>query len=127
MASSPLLLLILCSLAVTQANVSVFNLRATDLPADIFGISDGYVKVFCDSASLGMTSTQHNEINPWWTEQFAYKHAQENSVLRLEVHDSDLVFDELLGICQCQLKQGYHDVRCSLEKGGTLYYSYTLS
>ncbi|XP_035514825.1 perforin-1-like [Morone saxatilis] len=127
MASSlPLLLLFLCSLSVAQSQLKLFSLRAADLPSDILGISDGYVKVFCGSASLGKTSIRHNEANPWWEEQFAYFKAQENDILRLEVHDSDLVFDDLLGVCQRQIKLGTHEHECFLEKGGTLHYTYTL-
>lgn len=123
----PLLLLILCSLAVAQPSVRVFNLRATGLPADALGVSDGYVKVFCGSVSLGKTSVLHNEINPWWDAEFTYFQARENDILRLEVHDSDLVFDDLLGVCSRQIKRGTYDHQCTLDNGGSLYYSYTLS
>ncbi|XP_051279140.1 perforin-1-like [Dicentrarchus labrax] len=127
MASSlPLLLLSLCSLSVAQSQLKLFNLRATGLPSDIFGTTDGYVKVFCGPATLGATSIRHNEANPWWEEEFAYVKAQENDILRLEVHDSDLVFDDLLGVCQRQIKLGTHEYECFLEEGGTLHYTYTL-
>lgn len=122
----PVRLLLLCSLAVAQASLRVFNLRATGLPADALGVSDGYVKVFCGSVSLGKTAVLHNQINPWWDEEFAYFKAQENDILRLEVHDSDLVFDDLLGVCSRELKRGTYDHQCTLDNEGSLYYSYTL-
>ena len=127
MASSlPLLLVVLCILTVAEAQLKVFNLRASDLPSNILATTDSYVKVFCGSATLGETSVRNNNANPWWEEEFSYFKAQQNNVLRLEVYDSDLVFDDLLGICQRQIKPGTHEHDCFLEKGGTLHYTYTL-
>ncbi|XP_068590369.1 perforin-1-like [Cebidichthys violaceus] len=127
MASSrPLLLLVLCSLTLADAQLKLFNLRGSELPTSILGTTDGYVKVFCGSASLGETSIRNNDPNPWWEEEFTNFKAQENDVLRLEVHDSDVVFDDLLGVCQRQIKLGTHKHDCFLKKGGTLHYTYTL-
>lgn len=122
-----LLLLALCGLAAAQGGIRVFSLRATGLPADALGIADGYVKVFSGAASLGKTSTLHNQINPWWEEEFVYRNALENDVLRLEVYDSDLIFDDRLGVCTMPLRKGSFDHQCALDEGGSLYYSYTLS
>lgn len=128
MASSlSLLLLVLCSLAAAQARLRVFNLRATGLPSDAMGVSDGYVKVSCGAVSMGKTVVLHNQVNPWWEEEFAYLSAEENDILRLEVFDSDLIFDDQLGVCSRQLKKGTYDYQCSLEDGASLYYSYTLN
>ncbi|XP_008300465.1 perforin-1-like [Stegastes partitus] len=123
----PLLLLVLGSLSAAEAQLMVFNLRASDLPAGILATTDGYVKVFCGSASLGETSVRNNDQNPWWEEKFTYFQAHENDVLRLEVHDSDILFNDLLGICQRQIKLGTHEHDCFLKSGGILHYSYTLS
>ncbi|KAF3698376.1 Perforin-1 [Channa argus] len=122
----PLLIVVLCSVTATIAQLKLFNLRASKLPSDILGVSDGYVKVFCGSASLGQTSVVNNNPDPWWKEDFTHFKAQQNDILRLEVYDSDVMFDDLLGICQRQIKQGNHSHDCYLEKGGTLHYSYTL-
>ncbi|XP_038591245.1 perforin-1-like [Micropterus salmoides] len=124
--SLPLLLLALCSLTVAEAQLKVFKLRATNLPSDLLGISDGYVKVFSGSATLGQTSIRNNNANPWWEEEFTYFKAQQNDILRLEVYDSDVIFDDQLGICQRQIKVGSHEHDCYLKKGGTLHYAYTL-
>nr|XP_046242166.1 protein C2-DOMAIN ABA-RELATED 4-like [Scatophagus argus]XP_046242167.1 protein C2-DOMAIN ABA-RELATED 4-like [Scatophagus argus] len=122
----PLLLLVLCSLSVAEAQLRLYNLRASDLPSNLLGTTDGYVKVFCGSANLGKTSIRNNDANPWWEEEFTYFQAQENDVLKLEVHDSDVLFDDLVGVCQRQIKLGTHEHDCFLKKGGTLHYSYTL-
>lgn len=128
MASSlSLLLLVLCSLAAAQARLKVFNLRATGLPSDALGVSDGYVKVSCGAVSMGKTAVLHNQVNPWWEEEFAYLDARENDFLKLEVFDSDLIFDDQLGSCSRQLKRGTYDHQCTLVDGGSLYYSYTLN
>ncbi|XP_028442191.1 perforin-1-like isoform X2 [Perca flavescens] len=127
MASScPLLLLVLCSLTVAEAQLKVFNMRASNLPSTILGTTDSYVKGFCGSATLGKTSVRNNNPNPWWEEVFTHFKAEENNILRLEVHDSDFIFDDLLGVCQRQIKLGTHEHDCFLEKGGTLHYTYTL-
>lgn len=127
MASSlSLLLLVLCALPVTQAQLKVFNLRASGLPSGILGITDGYVKVFCGSATLGKTVVRKDTVNPWWEEEFSYFIAQERDVLRLEVYDKDLVFDDQLGVCQRQIRPGTHEHDCFLTQGGTLHYTYTL-
>ncbi|XP_034077669.1 perforin-1-like [Gymnodraco acuticeps] len=122
---SPLLLLVLCTLTVSEAQLKLLNLRASNLPG-ILGTADGYVKVFCGSVTLGETSVRNNNRNPWWEEEFTHFKAQENDVMRLEVHDSDILFDDLLGVCQRQIKLGTHEHDCFLEKGGTLHYTYTL-
>ncbi|XP_077456818.1 perforin-1-like [Stigmatopora argus] len=127
MASSlPSLLLVLCALAMAQAQIKVFNLRASGLPSNILGITDGYVKVFCGSADLGRTEVRNNNANPWWEKEFSHFKAQERDVLRLEVYDHDLIFDDLLGVCQRQIRPGSHEHDCFLKKGGTLHYAYSL-
>uniref|UniRef100_A0A4W6E6D7 C2 domain-containing protein n=1 Tax=Lates calcarifer TaxID=8187 RepID=A0A4W6E6D7_LATCA len=112
----PLLFLVLCSLSVAQSQLKLFNIRASGLPSDLLGTTDGYVKVFCGSATLGSTSIRQDDANPWWEEEFSYFKAQQNNILRLEVYDSDVVFDDLLGVCQRQIKVGTHEHDCFLEK-----------
>ncbi|XP_008333811.1 protein C2-DOMAIN ABA-RELATED 9-like isoform X2 [Cynoglossus semilaevis] len=124
--SSSSLLLFLCGLSLAAAQLRVFNLRASGLPSDLLGTTDGYVTVFCASNSLGKTSVRNNNANPWWEEEFSYFKAQEGDVLRLEVHDRDVLFDDLIGVCQRQIKVGTNSHDCYLKKGGTLHYTYTL-
>ncbi|XP_046900155.1 uncharacterized protein LOC124483664 isoform X2 [Hypomesus transpacificus] len=98
-------------LAGTHAQIKIFNLRATKLPSDLLGTTDGYVKVFCGPDALGKTSVRNNDKNPWWPEEFSSFKTAENDVL---------------GTCQRQVKIGTHQHDCFLKKGGTLTYSYTL-
>uniref|UniRef100_A0A3B4AFB8 C2 domain-containing protein n=1 Tax=Periophthalmus magnuspinnatus TaxID=409849 RepID=A0A3B4AFB8_9GOBI len=123
----PLIWLIWCGLVTFREKVKIYNLRASDLPSDLLSPTDGYVKVFCGSAALGQTGVRNDDLNPWWKEEFTYFKAQENDVLRLEVFDDDILFDDLLGVCQRQLRVGSYKHDCYLKKGGTLHYEYTLS
>ncbi|XP_072243153.1 perforin-1-like [Leuresthes tenuis] len=122
----PPLLMFLCILSVAWSQLKLFDLRASDLPSNLFATTDGYVKVFCGAATLGKTSVRNDNSNPWWEEEFTHFKAEENEVLRLEVYDSDLIFDDLLGVCQRQIKLGTHEHDCFLKMGGTLHYTYTL-
>lgn len=122
----PFLLLVLCSLSMTEGQIRVFNLRASDLPSSLLGKTDGYVKVLLGSIGLGETAVRNNNKNPWWEEEFMYFDAQEGDTLKLELLDSDILVDDLLGVCQRQLRKGSFDIDCYLEKGGTLHYSFTL-
>ena len=120
------LLLLLCSVSWAQTQLRVFNLRAKGLPQDLLGITDGYVKVFFRSELLGKTDVLKNNANPWWPEDFIYVYAKPNDPLRLEVHDKDLIFDDLVGTCFVQVQSGTYEEHCDLEKGGALFYDYTL-
>uniref|UniRef100_A0A8C6WSC2 C2 domain-containing protein n=1 Tax=Neogobius melanostomus TaxID=47308 RepID=A0A8C6WSC2_9GOBI len=117
----PCVLLLLCA---TQLRVS--NLRAKGLPQDVLGITDGYVKVFYRSELLGQTEVRKNEANPWWREDFVYVYANPNNPVRLEVHDKDLIWDDLVGTCHAVVQPGTHQDQCELEQGGVLFYEYTL-
>ncbi|XP_010767919.1 perforin-1-like [Notothenia coriiceps] len=125
---APLLLLVLCALAVAEAQLKLFNLRASKLHSSFLGLPDGYVKVFLSgSANLGETSVRDNDRNPWWEEEFTFVNIQENDTMRLEVYDQDFGSDDLLGVCQRHIKLGTHEHECFLEEGGSLHYTYSLS
>ncbi|XP_039461951.1 synaptotagmin-5-like [Oreochromis aureus] len=125
--SVPLVLLLLMySSIIVEAQLKVYDLRATDLPTVILLTTDAYVTVSSGSTSLGKTSVRYNDPNPWWEEEFSYFYAEENDMLTLEVWDLDLLFDDQLGVCQRQLKVGTYQHDCFLTKGGTLHYTYTL-
>ncbi|XP_059921710.1 uncharacterized protein LOC132468085 [Gadus macrocephalus] len=121
-----LVLLSLGPLTAVAAQLRVFNIRASGLPSDLLGITDGYVEVSCGPTYLGETSVRHNDANPWWDEEFRDSSALPNDVLRLTVHDHDTFLDDLLGTCQRPIKVGTHSHDCFLEEG-TLSYSYTLA
>nr|XP_014267641.1 protein C2-DOMAIN ABA-RELATED 4 [Maylandia zebra] len=120
------LLLLMCSSIMVEAQLKVYDLRATDLPTVVLLTTDAYVTVSSGSTSLGKTSVRYNDPNPWWEEEFSYFNTEENDTLTLEVYDVDLVFDDQLGVCQRQLKVGTYQHDCFLTKGGTLHYTYTL-
>ncbi|XP_019200877.1 synaptotagmin-5-like [Oreochromis niloticus] len=120
------LMLLMCSSIIVEAQLKVYDLRASNLPTVILLTTDAYVTVSSGSTSLGKTSVRYNDPNPWWEEEFSYFYAEENDMLTLEVWDLDLLFDDQLGVCQRQLKVGTYQHDCFLTKGGTLHYTYTL-
>uniref|UniRef100_A0A3P9DKF1 C2 domain-containing protein n=2 Tax=Haplochromini TaxID=319058 RepID=A0A3P9DKF1_9CICH len=120
------LLLLMCSSIMVEAQLKVYDLRATDLPTVVLLTTDAYVKVSSGFTSLGKTSVRYNDANPWWEEEFSYFNIKENDTLTLKVYDLDLVFDDLLGVCKRKLKVGTYQHDCFLTKGGTLHYTYTL-
>lgn len=123
-----LLLLALSSLSLAQCDLRVFELRATGLPDEAVGRRpDGYVEVYSGQTHIGKTEKIQGDNNPWWNEEFYYHNAQQDDMLRLEVYDKDLFIDDDLGVCSRRLKRGTYRHYCDLEKGGRLYYSYTLS
>ncbi|KAG8008565.1 Perforin-1 [Nibea albiflora] len=125
--SLPALLLVLCSLGVAQATVRVYSLRGSGLNSDATSATDGFVKVFCDSRSLGRTQVRPNNASPWWEEEFTYYPAVQGSILRVEVYDQDVTFDDKLGSCQSSLKPGTYAHTCYLEKGGSIRFNTHLS
>ncbi|XP_055017444.1 uncharacterized protein LOC129411242 [Boleophthalmus pectinirostris] len=126
MISSSSLLLLLLGASLSSAQLKVYSLRATDLPSNLVSTTDGYVKVYVGSKSIGQTTVRNDDTDPWWGEEFAYLDAKENDELKLEVYDRDLMFDDLLGTCKRQIRVGTYQHDCFLSKGGTLHYSYTL-
>lgn len=122
-----LLLLAACGLAVARADLKVSNLRASNLPEDSWSGVDAYVEVSCDSTSLGTTAVRKDDKDPWWGEEFSSLDAEQGDVLLLEVFDEDVIFDDKLGTCTTSLKVGSHDIDCSLDEGGTLHFSYSMS
>ncbi|XP_038840182.1 cytosolic phospholipase A2-like [Salvelinus namaycush] len=135
MSSSSLLwcLLVVCVLTVVQIYAAeepkvlkVFNLHATDLHSSLLGTPDAYVEVFRAYGFLGRTEVKKDNRDPSWKEEFSFLNARENNILRLEVYDSDINSDDLLGTCERSIKIGTWKHQCFLKKGGILNYSYTL-
>ncbi|KAJ7993755.1 hypothetical protein DPEC_G00257980 [Dallia pectoralis] len=134
MASSSLLwcTLVMCFLTVVQIYgqdrliLKVFNLRASKLNNGIFTTPDAYVKVFLGPSFGGQTEVRNDQKDPWWKEEFGFFDARENSQLRLEVYDSNVLSDKLLGSCERAIRNGTSQHDCFLDKGGTLQYTYTL-
>uniref|UniRef100_A0A3Q2D7U9 C2 domain-containing protein n=1 Tax=Cyprinodon variegatus TaxID=28743 RepID=A0A3Q2D7U9_CYPVA len=127
MASSlPLLVLLLCCVGVALSDLRVSRLSARGLRKGV-SEADGYVKVYCVSRYLGETNVIRNNPNPYWSQTFSYSDARANDRLELRVYDQDPLFDDEVGRCYTRLRRGNHWERCSLRKGGTLYFSYSFS
>ncbi|KAL1275496.1 hypothetical protein QQF64_035119 [Cirrhinus molitorella] len=108
----------------TNASVRVFGLHARDLTGDPPGNKpDPYVKVWCGSAFGGMTSFRKNNANPSWSVEFNFPNCNAKDILKFQVWDKDLNFDDHLGTCDRQLQRGFVSSTCYLKKG-TLFYKY---
>jgi hypothetical protein len=84
------------------------------------------IQVFSGAGYGGKTEVKTDDHDPWWKEDFNFFNVRENDPLRLEVYDSDVLFDDLLGTCERSIKNGTWQHSCAIKRGGTLYYSYTL-
>ncbi|XP_069581132.1 perforin-1-like [Brachyistius frenatus] len=122
----PLLLLVLGAVGVAQSNLQVYSLRANRLRPHALPVN-AYVKVFGGHRHLGQTETLDNNPNPRWSGSFSSSGVQQKEVLRLEVYSSDSSSNDLLGVCHQSVRLGTHGQSCSLRKGGSLLYVYTLS
>merc|ERR1719228_811366 len=105
-------LLLLCALHAvpSRAGLAVSDLRGNKIPSpNLLGTPDAYVKVFSGTTDLGRTATRNNNRNPWWDEDFHHFQAREGDVLKLEVYDDDILFDDLIGTCTRTIQVGTWD------------------
>jgi len=76
-------------------------LKATDLPNSDTGllgdVSDAYVEVHLDGASVGKTKVIDNSLNPEWNETVSFEAKGAHQTLELVVLDKDLIKDDFLG------------------------------
>uniref|UniRef100_A0A3Q2UCX5 C2 domain-containing protein n=1 Tax=Fundulus heteroclitus TaxID=8078 RepID=A0A3Q2UCX5_FUNHE len=121
------LLLLLCTLGVAPLKLRVFNLKASSLRPNQNSNADGFVRVYCGSASLEQTEVYNDSPNPSWGKSFTYERALQNDLLELKVMDKDVAFDDELGVCQYRIKVGISHPSCSQKKEGILRFSYSLS
>uniref|UniRef100_K7FG64 Perforin 1 n=1 Tax=Pelodiscus sinensis TaxID=13735 RepID=K7FG64_PELSI len=108
-----------CSLRRGGARLKVRVMSGKELFGDITTTTDGYVKVFFQGQELE-TSLIANNDNPEWNEDlyFGAVTLPEEPELKVEVWDSDISPDDLLGVCFTQLKAGRNvTLMCNLERG----------
>nr|AAI33844.1 Si:ch211-240l19.5 protein [Danio rerio] len=109
-----------------KADVRVFDIHAMDLSGDVIGNKpDPYIKIWCGSTFGGMTEFLNSTNNPEWSAEFSFPICKATEILKLEVWDKDLFFDDKLGTCTRTVQYGSFDIPCHLSKG-TLFYKYEL-
>ncbi|KAL7836286.1 hypothetical protein AOLI_G00275700 [Acnodon oligacanthus] len=120
------ILVIAAHLLPTDAAVRVWGLRAFNLDGDPTGPPDPYVKVWCGSTFGGMTDFRQDNANPIWSSEFNFPKCKAKDILKLEVWDKDLIYDDQLGTCTLKVQSGtYVYLNCIVGRG-RLSYNYEL-
>ncbi|KAL0196322.1 hypothetical protein M9458_009894, partial [Cirrhinus mrigala] len=115
-------LMLASQLDFASAAVRVYGLHASSLTGDPFGNDpDPYVKVWCDSTSGGQTEFRRDNASPSWSAEFYFPNCKANDLLKFEVWDKDLNYDDHLGTCERRVQRGTFSDSCHLQPGA-LYY-----
>ncbi|CAJ1054051.1 perforin-1-like [Xyrichtys novacula] len=104
-----------CPLKASRGTLVVTIVRAWNLYGDIWGTTDGYVKIQYGSYS-GRTSVISSN-DPRWNARFSIGKVDTQSDLKIEVWDDDWIYDDLLGSCAKSLKKGTHTYSCPTLRG----------
>ncbi|XP_066498682.1 perforin-1-like [Hoplias malabaricus] len=103
------------------AQITVIAVKATGLWGDYFTQTDGYVKIFRNGKIFaGQTSVIWNRNNPTWNWKFSLdvNDLTQFTAVKFQVWDRDNTWDDdLLGVCQVQLKAGKQENFCYLNHG----------
>ncbi|XP_036454625.1 BAG-associated GRAM protein 1-like [Colossoma macropomum] len=120
------ILIIAAHLLPTDAAVRVWGLRAFNLDGDPIGPPDPYVKVSCGSTFSGMTDFRQDNANPTWSDEFNFPKCKAKDILKLEVWDKDLIYDDQLGTCTLKVQSGTQLKLDCIVGRGSLSFSYLL-
>ncbi|KAK2841039.1 hypothetical protein Q7C36_012618 [Tachysurus vachellii] len=105
-----------CPLRTGRGTLRVTVQRASGLNADFFSQTDAYVKVWYNNM-YKETNIVMNNNNPVWDITFNFGSIEFGHVLLIEVWDSDVRFDDLLGRCSIYPERGTQSNSCSLSSG----------
>ncbi|XP_048859992.1 perforin 1.5 [Brienomyrus brachyistius] len=122
--SSPNLDYNCCPLRAGRGRLSIVVQRASDLRADLFTRTDGFVKVMYGD-KYEQTDFLKDENNPTWNVLLNFGSVELGHQLIFEVWDKDILFNDLLGVCRIYPERGTHLHSCRLNHG-VFYYSYTV-
>ncbi|XP_061071653.1 perforin-1-like [Conger conger] len=100
--------------------------RASGLHGDPVGETEPYVK-FWYGPHFRKTYWIDSDDNPYWNRDYDLGHVEAYHKLTMEVWDKDVWYDDYLGGCYTWLREGSYSARCSLDEGGDLFFSYTLT
>lgn len=77
--------------------LNLLVVQAKDLPKADANDTDGYVKVTVDdNEQMASTKPQKNTLNPVWKEHIQWKPCYDDSKVRIELWDKDLMMDDKL-------------------------------
>ncbi|KAK6471958.1 perforin-1-like [Huso huso] len=109
------------------ANIKVTVFRGFGLRPDLFSPADGFVRVYYNNKDYGRTQIIQDSNNPAWNQNFFINNVSSGKKLELKVYDNDLMFHDLLGTCTSNPRVSSSTIGCSLNEGGTVMYSYSVS
>ncbi|KAI1900227.1 hypothetical protein AGOR_G00047830 [Albula goreensis] len=114
-----------CPLRAGLGRLRIVVERATDLKADVFSQTDGFVKVWY-SEKYEETEVIMNDNYPIWNVFYNFGSVELGQPLMFEVWDKDMFFDDFLGQCKIYPERGVHSHSCKLARG-VLYFTYTVT
>ncbi|XP_062418144.1 perforin 1.5 isoform X1 [Pungitius pungitius] len=113
-----------CPLRAGRGTLGLEVHRAAGLRADSITQTDAYVKIFY-SGVYEETETVMNDNDPVWNVTYDFGSVELGQVLRFEVWDRDVFYNDVAGRCVVFPERGTHAVSCQLSKG-VLYFTYTV-
>ncbi|TSL10189.1 Perforin-1 [Bagarius yarrelli] len=112
-----------CPLQAGHGSLKVMVQRATGLPGDFFSQADCYVKIWYNNI-YERTGIVNNNNNPEWYQSYTFGSIEFGHALILEVWDSDVWFDDILGRCVVYPERGSYLRTCRFNNA-VFYFTYT--
>ncbi|XP_027872718.1 perforin-1-like [Xiphophorus couchianus] len=113
-----------CPQQALKGTLSVTIIQGYNISGDIAGRTECFVHIWYGSTKQSTHMVKSN--NPKFNENFDFGKVDTNNVLRVEVWDKDLFYDQFLGDCRRNPTPGTHHIKCSIKRG-RLEFTYTLT
>ncbi|XP_062854803.1 perforin-1-like [Trichomycterus rosablanca] len=112
-----------CPLRAGRGTLIVVIQKASNLKADLFTKTDGYVKVWYNDM-YEETEVIMDNNNPEWNTSYNFGSIEFGHELVFEVWDSDVMYNDMVGKCVVYPERGTHSHSCKLKKG-IFYFTYS--
>ncbi len=114
-----------CPMRVRCGKLRVLVHRATGLKADLFTCTDVYVQVWYN-LMYEETEVIMDNNDPEWNISYEFGSIEFGHELVLEVWDSDVIYNDMVGRRVVSPERGTHSHSCKLKRG-ILYFTYIAS